>query len=85
MHLSEIWFIVFSGIERVLFPSADGGSPSGGPPNQQMYMRELERIRGEMAGFKPIDKGSSSGRSSHGRSRYLSQNSNDCFDDEDYY
>ena len=39
-----------------MFPSGgDNNSSSGTPQNRNKYRRELERIRGEMAGFKPID------------------------------
>ena len=82
-----------------MFPGSGGHSDasSGGSQNHQKYRRELERIRGEMAGFKPIDHTSkpsgngyktsdkpASARMSVRRSRN-SNNTGDYFADEGEY
>ena len=45
-------------IDKALFPTTDSG-PDGGSCSRaarQQYMKEIERIRKEIVGFKPIDK-----------------------------
>ena len=46
----------FPVIDRTLSPGMDGGASPGSPKDHQQYLRELERIRSEISGFKPIDK-----------------------------
>lgn len=72
------------------------GATNSSPTDHQQYLRELERIRSEIAGFKPIDKPSPAAKSSSksaslkpSSKSWKEQNSQDSgsdpFPGEDYY
>jgi CRISPR/Cas system-associated protein Csm6 len=73
-------------IEKTLFPGPDSGSDTrGSPRDHEEYLKELERIRSEIASFKPIEKPGPRDNKSSWRNQRASSHDSDILAGDEYY